>query len=569
MVIRTFFSPVYYKQNLRLDSSENLKQLPIGHQRDGDNRPVCWLDSLMGGGIFLPESIAQRTTNPLLWIVSGPPGTGKTTFVLQLCHLLATHPQPNTQDFFNSFYCSVETGTDALKEHAEKLGWPSNSDLPIHFHDLSRNTDFAMGQTQFLNSVSIPDNPDIVVIDSLNALAQMPNWDAERAIRGLMSRLRGRARILILIQEWNQENAGDPSYAYTADIETRFYREKQDRYLLNRFEIVKMRFQEHARGPQLVKIYGAPRFGATRLLESAPAMDRNDLERKVGGLFILPSVHRHLSSISPFVYNDDARQTNTYLPAPVDNLDAILPGDGSANTVRGIPSGHCTAFIGSRGAMKSHLAYLALLDALKKDSNMVAVMLSMRDDETAAMDTFRRIAMHHDIGAGVVDQFSETSRLHVVYFPPGYLPPEEFMHRVVVAVDGMRARHPAREHMKLILLINGIDHLKARHPLCAAEPMFVTSLLSYLRLKRVTTIVTSALDHDGFDDYGLLQMADLLISFKGPVSVPSSMNDIADQVTELRVLRVPSGNIGGGQGYLYRKGDAGPMQFKVVQRLDS
>jgi len=152
-----------------------------------------------------------------------------------------------------------------------------------------------------------------------------------------------------------------------------------------------------------------------------------------------------------------------------------------------------------------------------------------------------------------------------VYFAPGYIPPDEFMHRVVVAIEGMIQRRDQPDGRSIIVVLNGIDHLAARHPLCAAEDMFIPALLSYLRKNRVTSLVIAANDDPRpIDDSGLLPMADLLLQFKNSRKRPSRLPKDAQQITEVVAQRVPAGALSGGEGFIYRRESLnGKLEFRI------
>ena len=75
MRLKTFISPVFFRPQL---SSPALKPLLF------DKQPLCWFDALLGGGIHVPEAISKGQVRPLTWLISGAPGTGKTTFAVRI-----------------------------------------------------------------------------------------------------------------------------------------------------------------------------------------------------------------------------------------------------------------------------------------------------------------------------------------------------------------------------------------------------------------------------------------------------------------------------------------------------
>src|SRR5262245_49938445 len=49
---------------------------------------TCWLDELFEGGLEIPKKGAGKTV--MTFMLTGPPGTGKSTLALELCYRLAT-----------------------------------------------------------------------------------------------------------------------------------------------------------------------------------------------------------------------------------------------------------------------------------------------------------------------------------------------------------------------------------------------------------------------------------------------------------------------------------------------
>jgi KaiC/GvpD/RAD55 family RecA-like ATPase len=573
MRIRTFISPVSYRPNiLRPDLTPAVI----------NGKELCWLDSLLCGGLVIPEAISQFRRRPLIWLVSGPPGTGKTTFGLELCCRLSTTNQPEYgNQSLDTIYFSAESSTDMILEKMRMFGWPPPSiGFQIKGYEVVRNLVTAGDLFKLLpKRQARPGITDgmpgwhLVVVDSLNVLtSQLANseWSPANLIKSIDEQMTGQAWILMLVQDWEHDQGRDPSYAFIADIETRFYEAPWENYLLNHFRIVKMRFQEHARGNHLVKIHSKPKHtdapteNATR---TVPASQAVGFEVPQGGIYVLPSIHRHLSGVA---FEQLPRLVQEAWQVPVQGLDKIMPlGEGNPSVpLFGFPKRRCSALVGSRGAMKSHLAYLTLLRALE-DPKTCGIMFTLRDDVRAAQDTLAQIANQENVAVELVEKCRSESRLDIVYFAPGYIPPEEFMHRVVVAIEGMIQRRAGEvDGRNIIAVLNGIDHLAARHPLCEAEDMFVPALISYLRKNRVTSLVIAANDDPRpIDDSGLLPMADLLLQFKTCGSRPLDLPTDAEQVTEVIAQRVPAGATSGGEGYMYRRANAnGKLEFRAFKR---
>lgn len=577
---------------------------------------MCWFDSLLNNGIEIPQQLQEFKRRPLIWLVSGPPGTGKTTFVLEMCSRLSAKPQPDTKEPIYSIYYSCESPVTAIKENIKSFGWPCNDRFikfvdedkfrnvkkPGDFFDLIDNKEFQL----LHESVK----PQIVVIDSLNVLGSLAGWDGRtgsdgqrrvgerfdsrgeadsemgasrtkytenNVLRMIANAFNGKCWIVILIQNWEHDQDHDPSFAYLADIETRLMVRIRQNYLLNYFRIVKMRFQDHSRGEHLLKIYPGPE--STRSLEAIPASGRIGMERKEGGILLMPSIHRHLSALGGVHVAHKATSNIPTRPAgiavPIQGFAEILPlgKTPSGKSISGIPKHCCTALVGHRGAMKSYVAYATLINHLEIGKRNCGVMLSLRDDVEAAVNTLEQICMHLAIPHGRVRQWMRNSRLDIVYLAPGYLPPEEFMHRVVVSIEGMIHRHRKAVHSagdkdvdgrNILCVLNGIDHLAARHPLCFEEKMFVPAIISYLTKSLVTSVVIAADDDKtALDESGMLPMAELLIRFKTIPRMDSKIDPVARPITRVFSQRVPAGAPSGGIGYLVRDNSSGAAKFTV------
>jgi len=560
--LRTFVSPVKCR----------VPDGGLADLLDDGGRPVCWLDCLFDGGVLVPDDVEAGSGPPLLWLVTGPPGIGKTLFFLELCYRMATQPQDDGNTV-STFFFSAESPAGRLGQNMRDLGWEyvvdaqlAQSPLVRAARDGDRGGMWAAGTEitatpplgppahlfQRLSEIRGLSDARVVVIDSLNMLRF--RWDAEEVLKALRAEPPAGIWILILIQDWARGN--EPYFAFMPDIETRFEQTSEAGYMLRTFQIVKMRWQEHAQGRHVLKVYGKPKDG----MAQAAATGHLGLDREQGGVYVLPSIHRHLGAIRPARRaNAGERSRLEAVDVAVKGMSAIMPVgpvDPQEKTPGGFPKGRCTAIVGDRGALKSHLAYCTLLRHLEQNPQALGVMFSLRDDERAALDALEQICGQE----GICDLGSLANganrRLDIVYFHPGYIPPAEFMHRVVVAIDGLVQRHGEEAGRDVIVVLNGLDHLAARHPLCAAEDMFVPALIAYLCEREVTSLVVAATDQPAPQPTaGLLPMADLLLRLervspfeRRPDNVPES----AEQLVRIVAQRVPSGGTSGRWGILYR-----------------
>jgi KaiC/GvpD/RAD55 family RecA-like ATPase len=559
--IRTFISPVIIGGDLG-DKA--------GVEFLNDGQPVCWLDCLLGGGIQIPEGITTRNERPLLWVITGPHGSGKSVLGMELCFRVASREQPKPTPpepagrhlrtlgkKLNSILYSRESSSGRIKENMQSFGWDIDKaafTMRVIGNDVLAQRG-AEPRTMFQEVCTEEGLKDadgtegfVVVLDGLGSF--MEKRDIVMLLDEILLTSSGRIWLLVLILDLKEKVDSTDTLADRADILTKFSENFDGDYCLRNIRIVKMRFQEHVQGQHIVKVYGRP--PQRPLAQRMPAGDHIGLPRKEGGLYVLPSIHRHLSGgmrIPP-------KQTNHQSLDPVvENLNQILPlGTGD---LRGFPKGGCTAFVGVRGGMKSYLAYLTMLKHLFTDHNALGIMLSLRDDEQGALLSLRTICELEGIGSNewLKDVTSnKTRRLLVEYFWPGYIPPSEFMHRVVVATEGMLSFHKGANGQNLFVVLNGLDHLTARHPLCAREEMFVPAIISYFKQHSSSIFVVAATEPESARSLaGLEPMADCLLKFGIPGSIPPGIDITrSNQFIEVLAQRVPAGGIGHGRGILYR-----------------
>lgn len=123
------------------------------------------------------------------------------------------------------------------------------------------------------------------------------------------------------------------------------------------------------------------------------------------------------------------------------------------------------------------------------------------------------------------------------------------------------ARHATAE----VVVINGLDHLESRFPLCSRERMFVPAIISLFRKYKVCLVIASSESSQG----SAAAEADLVLRFqpiiessrKQPRDVHQPQCTGPGQQTRVTAAQVPAGQIGGRGGILYRcEGET--MQFR-------
>lgn len=494
-----------------------------------DKGTIAWLDKLLEGGLFLPDD----STKPLTLLISGPPGSGKTTLALEMCYRLAKNEGGNAQSLF-TLYLSTEQETQLLIDNAKNFGYQGIDEYVRPFEGKPKVEPVAIyGREKMLSSKLVdivqialeslngwlnhlvnekgmewikrklnPNptikgakqvRPDIIVVDSLNIIG--PD-DQEAYFEQFLSAAPPGTRMIIFVLDSDlASNRAHDIWEYVADIVIRLDYTTSNSYYLRTVEVVKARYQSHIWGKHQLKIYKSPQDfegdGQTR----KEKFRRSHPYRKEGGIFIYPSIHYYLSMYK--------RRGPTQEP----NFAETRP-DELRSIVKGLPEGRCTAFIGSRGGHKSHLGYLHLLHRVI-DHQEAALVISLRDDEKMTRQTMAQIlSQEFPKAAGTLDEFERSDRLEILYYHPGFITPEEFFHRMFISI------HRLKRGRNLTVLFNSLDQLTSRFPLCAKQEIFIPGIIESLSGEGATSIFI-AVDEPGqpAEQYGLLPMADLILSF--------------------------------------------------------
>ncbi|MBU2623791.1 MAG: hypothetical protein KKD92_15890 [Proteobacteria bacterium] len=364
--------------------------------------------------------------------------------------------------------------------------------------------------------------PQVLVIDSLNTLGQA----APKTMQEILYLCSTRCLLTIAVLDTGPGIYSDHQWApseYLADIEIDFSYDRPENYMIRKVWVVKARFQDHADGFHRMKINPKPS-------DKAIPNPLNPLIKE-GGIFVFPSIHRHLSIARGAIDKFQKRKLECY-PKAIETPFAAM---NNAIQGGGFPSGACSLIVGDRGGMKSHLAYYTLLRFLMKKDNESerAIIISLRDTQDAAESTLAEILLQQvddngmkldpaiknkpDAEKFIREELVADDRLEILYFWPGYISSEEFFHLVCTSVDrpGIGKEEKRRPPASLVV-INGIEQLSARFPLCDKESMFVSGLLSMLTVKGITVLVTSGglanlPSQQGGVPQGLLPMSDLII----------------------------------------------------------
>lgn len=589
--------------------------------------PRSQVDRLLNGGLEIPDIIYEKWCNnedhkPFILVITGAPGTGKSTFALELAYRWAEKGHPRTTSkkdpdvaLYTLYFSSESSGEILLKSKIRSFGWDASKfkllpqapaldqergwvglcgtdqlkdlntqnvtvfleSLKDKWHTWLTGMTQAQPEEEVMRYAGDPLRPALVVVDSLNILEDREMQG--EAFRNLVSSFEGGPLILAVILDTDVQ--GRHFWEYTADMVLKLERinlyagPARAAYSINTFEICKGRWQQHALGLHQLKVFSRanpddvhyPPYKKDKDLSIPslpPYIDDHD-----GGVYVCESLHRQLSKRTGR-FGGGTRVTCD--PTPLEELNRIIGGGGEAyREFGGFPNGRCTAMVGVRGAMKSHLAYLWLLKREGQENSEKSLLISLRDDEAAAESRLVEIAKSELFYAGEnpeaearqsIEELlrSPQSLLRIVYFRPGYITPDEFLWRLSFHLDEFRPRR---------IVINAFEQLDAMFPLCAAQPSFVTGVVDMLCDQDRTSIAVAALS-EGYPSsetgYGLLPVSDLVLRF-GREAVPweslprdyriEKYNEMEQDTppntideTTIQVSRVPSGRSCGGRGIL-------------------
>lgn len=513
--------------------------------------PLSWFDKLFENEIV----IRDIRSKPLSFLLTGPPGSGKTTLAFEICYRLALQEH-------SSLYITLDSETDQFIENAKSFDFEDLANHVRKFKDKNYSVDtvtiwgtdnirskawnnlaelvdsalLTIGKwiaktseaarhgikvsikTQTFKDGTSKVTPDVLVVDSLNIIAKERSAIPFQKILKMVPK---NTKIIIFVLDSSSSNGNNRFWEYLCDIVVRLdYTNLRD-YYIRTIEIVKARYQAHVWGKHQLKIY--PKFELPSKSDPnySDKLRRSHPYRKEGGIFIYPSIHYYLSAYKRIGQTEPPSLVNT---KPI-GLNEIL----RQREKTGLPEGRCTAFIGCRGAHKSHLGYLHILHRLMVTDNETGLFISLRDDEEMTKNTMTRILEQEfqnplskkelvklgkkDLvnlpAKNILDEFEKKNRLEILYFHPGYITPEEFFHRMFISIQRLK-----KDDKKLTVMFNSVDQLSARFPLCAKEEIFIPAIVKTLSGENVTSIFI-AVDEPGqpFRQYGLLPMADLIMSF--------------------------------------------------------
>lgn len=507
---------------------------------------ISWFDELLEGGILIPDDDDER--NAITLLLTGPPGSGKSTLSMELAYRWLKKD-------FHTLYVTSESSVKWLQRKARSYGWALDEEIfhkladrngirEQHHIDILETRDFQtylekervaesrIGRVlesiggfwgkdspirntqstvrEFVRDINIEEllriqSPDILVVDSLNTIREEKRADLLERYKKLIEA--GPKLIIIILDSGRNETASE-FWGYLCDIIIRLDRKYDFNYMVRTLEIVKARYQTHAWGVHQLKIYEPTDY--TQFINHEQ-IRRSHPFRKEGGIFIFPSIHYFLSNYKRSSPESPPGATETKL----DNLNKMLNG--------GFPKGRCIGFTGLRGGHKSHLGYSHILHKVIQAKNAFearesrdcekGIIISLRDDEGMARQTLEKI-LDQEFAENNLDMYLSSDLLDIIYYPPGYITPEEFFHRMYISIQRLKC-DDRYENVNITLLFNSLDQLNSRFPLCAEEKIFIPGIIETLMAEGITSIFIGV-EEPGQppEQYGLLSMADLILSFK-------------------------------------------------------
>ncbi|MBI3152206.1 MAG: hypothetical protein HYZ21_08740 [Chloroflexi bacterium] len=533
---------------------------------------LSWFDKLFEGGILLPKG-NSNILRPMTMLVSGPPGCGKTTLITELCYRLAVNEQGNDKALSTLYISTdAETGRmidnasdlgwvrakeyfipfdpddahpklrEGLKSMIAVWGrekflktiekqdmlssmieaavtsldrWVLKANAPANIMKRLKYT-FANDPIEKASGGAIVVNdekyiPDILVVDSLNIL----NPEGQMKFFQSFVKACKATRLVIFVLNTGIENQEHKLWEYFSDIVVQLDHHYIHDYYVRNIEVVKARYQSHWWGKHQLKIYANPKplakpdeTNVDRVREYNTMMKRSHPYRTTGGVFIFPSIHSYLSIYKRKTLLEVPTQSEKTARSDAPPRDDTYPK--KLNDIIQIPKGRCTAFIGARGGHKSHLVYLHLLNRVINHTGESCLIVSLREDEGTTKRTLQNIAKQEfNCDQVRLDGIEKDNHLEVLYFPPGYITPEEFFHRMFISVHRLK-----RQGSHLTVMFNSLDQISARFPLCAKQEIFIPGIIQTLSGEGVTSICV-AVDEPGqpVQQYGLLPMSDLIVSF--------------------------------------------------------
>lgn len=505
-------------------------------------------------------------------LVKGRPGSGKSTFALQLVSNIA---KAKENKFFVNLYFTIEEGTESVFRQAENFGWDGCiKKIDLGFKDKQKDEEQEVALDKYLDDhlenilkdttqsnsdgcVVISSTPGssfekrlenlitvvprvvnslkniykdifigVIVIDSLPGLVgDKPKRFHLLELRKALSDCNS---LVVFITEDTGKAVGYDFEEYIADIVIEMGTLRQEEYLLRYIEILKARHQSHALGRHQVKI--------KRIEESQhPEEQDTSLENQYSksGIMIFPSPHLYLSKTRNL-----PTLGQKVLSTGIDGLNRLLSGKGASyilpefyeqgrgggkegrNQVPlGVQENSCTAIIGERNSRKSLIGMNFLLEGLKQGERVL--LISLRESKESVLST----ELPQQKGAEYkkleeLKEYDKQKKLNILYLRPGFIAVEEFTDKVLrelggrrVLKQGARAEGDKQYNNYSRVVFDDVSQLQMRFPLLAKSPIFLPMLIDIFKAAGITSMFIAATDSIGESSANVLNIAALADNF--------------------------------------------------------
>lgn len=665
MLLKTSIAPVLTKlPHYVADEFEGHQRIvPLQHPNHESN--LCWLDEMLGctpegKGLWIPHSGDGRSGDsrdgrPFLVILSGPPGSAKSTLALQICFNFARTARDRNPsspaDRPAALYITTETSCQQILDKARGFGWEQEFFRNLGGPEQLADPEFAGAKPESTcyihavpgpftvmgvdKSLPIPNkmptmdalemcqarvHPEILVIDSFNTLPDFENLDtndrrsSDHPINRLMhfcynsDAMRPRVLFLVLDVEDGDDRL-TKRFRYFADATFRIDMLTDPEGMLHRtIEITKIKLQKHAAGKHAIDIIPKPPERVADR-DKSPFLD-------YGGLFVYPSIEWYLDFVRGFKSGRDASISASHR----DRFEVLPDGMGmviapGAPKFQGFFAGHTTSLIGRYDILKKRFAYASMLANVigRGNEGKAGLIVSLDHDKEVVTDILAGILVtefHEELktfeesltnvargalqpnvegyknrlAVARVNDLFHCDKLGFIHNEPAYITPGEFFHRVYVAFKRPResSKTPDQATEVKFVVIDGLDRIDTKFPLCAKEPLFVSALLTLFKIeKKACSIFLSSQDggSDGSSESALTVLSELVLRFDMPndlFAMRGSINRLPDQIqsgekahlcAEVHAMRVPFGLNTEPKGVLWTTVD-GRLRFNVLAPAD-